>query len=44
MVTEESYLAAKKVIAAYEREQLNKANVSSNVDTGGIYSFTKSFE
>jgi len=36
MVTEKEYLTAKKMIATYESERLNKTNGSSNVDTGGI--------
>lgn len=36
MITEKSYLEAKKIIADYESEQLNKPVVSSSADTGGI--------
>jgi predicted SprT family Zn-dependent metalloprotease len=36
VITEQSYLEAKRIIAEYEREQLNKPVVGSSADTGGI--------
>jgi hypothetical protein len=44
MITEKSYLEAKKVIADYESEQLNKPAVSSSADTGGIYKYFDDLE
>ena len=44
MITEKSYLEAKKLIADYESEQLNKPVVSSSADTGGIDKYFEDFD